>query len=172
MNPSDSKLYYKIALTYINEQQWQSAIKQLDNALRINRNSPEYNLALGQCAMQLKDYKDAVHYFSLVVRNRPKNVRGWESLIKCLLESKHYDEAIQQCTAALKNTEGKPIFHFLYSTVLFAANKTKEALSQLETGLKQTPQFIKKFVELNPSILQNQQVVDMIAHYKIKRRKQ
>ena len=50
MNPADSKLYYKIALTYINEEQWQSAIKQLDNALRINRNSPEYNLAMGQCA--------------------------------------------------------------------------------------------------------------------------
>jgi tetratricopeptide (TPR) repeat protein len=145
----------------------------LENALRINRNSPEYNLALGQCAMQLKDYKDAVHYFSLVVRSRPKNVRGWESLIKCLLESKHYDEAIQQCIAALKNTEGKSLFYFLYSTVLFAANKTKEALIQLEMGLKQTPQFIKKFVDLNPSILQNQQVVDMIARYKTtKRRKQ
>jgi len=171
MNPSNSKLYYKIALTYINEEQWQSAIKQLDNALRINRNSPEYNLALGQCALQLKDYKGAVHYFSLVVRSRPKNVRGWESLIKCLLESEHYDEAAQQCIAALKNTEGKSVFYFLYSTVLFAANKTKEALIQLENGLKQTPQFIKKFVELNPSILQNHQVVDMIARYKKMKRK-
>jgi tetratricopeptide (TPR) repeat protein len=171
MSPGDSKLYYKIALTYINEQQWQSAIKQLENALRINRNSPEYHLALGQCALQLKNYKDATQYFSLVVRNRPKNVRGWEALIKCLLESKHYDEAIQQCISALKNTEGKSIFHFLYSTVLFAANKPKEALVQLETGLKQSPQYLKKFFELNPSILQNQQVVDMIARYKKPKRK-
>lgn len=172
MNPSDSKLYYKIALTYINEEQWQSATRQLDSALRINRNSPEYNLAWGQCAFQLKNYKDAVHYFSLVVRNRPKNVRGWELLIKCLLESQHYEEAIQQCKAALKNTEGKPLFYFLYGAVLFAANKIKEGLIQLEIGLKQTPQYVKKFVGLNPSILQNHQVVDMIARYrKIKRKK-
>ncbi len=171
MNPSDSKLYYKIALTYINEEQWQSAIKQLDNALRINRSSPEYLLALGQCSMQLKNYKEAVQYFSLVVRARPKNIRGWEALIKCLLESKHYDEAIEQCISALKNTEGKPVFNFLYSSVLFASKRTKEALAQLETGLKQSPQYIKKFVDLNPSILQNQQVVDMIARYKKPKRK-
>ncbi len=171
MNPADGKLYYKIALTYINEKQWQSAIKHLENALRINRNSPEYQLAIGQCSLQLKNYKDAVQYFSLVVRNRPKNTRGWEALIKCLLESKHYEEAIQQCIAALKITEGKSLFYFLYSTVLFAAKKTKEALIQLENGLKQSPQHIKKFVELNPSILQNHQVVDMIARYKKFRKK-
>ena len=46
--------------------------------------------------------------------------------------------------SALKNTEGKSVFYFLYSTVLFAANKPKEALIQLETGLKQTPQYYKK----------------------------
>ena len=55
---------------------------------------PEYNLAMGQCAMQIERYKDAVHYFRLVVRSRPKNVRGWEALIKCLYEAEHYEEAI------------------------------------------------------------------------------
>lgn len=171
MNPGNSKLYYKIALTYINERQWQSAIKQLDNALRINRHSPEYNLAIGQCALQLKNYKDAVHYFSLVVRSRPKNVRGWEALIRCLLETKHYTEAMQQCVDALKITDGKPLFYYLYSAVLFAANKNKEALIQLENGLRLMPQHLKKFIELNPSILQNQQVVDIIARYRKTKRK-
>ncbi len=171
MNPTDSKLYYKIALTYINEQQWQSATKQLETALRINRNSPEYILAIGQCALQLKNYKDAVHYLSLVVRSKPKNVRGWEALIKCLLETKHYNEAIQQCIDALENTENKPLFHFLYSIALFAVNRNKDAVVQLEHGLKQAPQYLKKFVELNPSILQNQQVIDMIARYRKTKRK-
>lgn len=35
LNPDDSKLYYKMALTYINEEQWESAIKQLESAMRI-----------------------------------------------------------------------------------------------------------------------------------------
>jgi tetratricopeptide (TPR) repeat protein len=172
MNPADSKLYYKIALTYINEEQWESAIRQLDNALHIHRNLPEYNLAMGQCAMRIENYKDAVHYFSLVVRSRPKSIRGWEALIQCLFEAEHYEEAAQQCRAAIKITDGKPLFYFLYSAVLFAAGKSKEALIQLELGLKQAPHYVKKFVELNPSILQNPQVVDLVARYrKVKRRK-
>jgi tetratricopeptide (TPR) repeat protein len=172
INPADSKLHYKIALTYINEHQWESAIKQLENALRIHRNVPEYNLAMGQCAMKLENYKDAVHYFSLAVRSRPKNVRGWEALIQCLYEAEYFEEAMQQCRAAIKITEGKPVFCFLYSAVLFAAGKSKEALIQLELGLKQAPNHVKKFVEFDPSILQNSQVVDLIARYrKAKRRK-
>ena len=166
INPGDSKLYYKIALTYINEELWESAVKQLENALRIHRNVPEYNLAMGQCAMRLENYKDAVHYFSLVVRTRPKSVRGWEALIQCLFEASYFEEALQQCKAAIKMTERKPVFYFLYSAVLFAAGKSKEGLVQREHGLKEAPSQVKKFVEFNPSILQNSQVVDMIARYR------
>jgi len=172
INSADSKLQYKIALTYINEQKWEKAILHLENALRIHKSVPEYNLAMGQCVMQLKNYKDAVHHFSMVVRSRPKNVRGWKALISCLYQSKYFDEAIQQCNAALKVTEGKALIHFLYSGVLFAAGKSKEALVQLETGLKKSPAMVKSFVELDPSILQNAQVVDLLARYrKIKPKK-
>src|SRR6478735_8496259 len=166
INSGDSRLHYKIALTYINEKKWEKAIIQLETALRIHKNVPEYNIALGQCAMQLKDYKEAVHYFSMAVRSRPKNVRGWKALITCLYQSQYFEEAILQCNAALKVTEEKPLIHFLYSSVLFAAGKSKEALIQLETGLKKSPNLVKSFIELNPAILQNSQVVDLLARYR------
>ena len=43
---------------------------------------------------------------------------------------------------------------------------TKEGLLQLERALHKAPKLVKKFVELNPSILQNQQVVDMLAKFR------
>jgi tetratricopeptide (TPR) repeat protein len=166
INASDSKLYYKIALTYINEKKWDKAIVQLENALRIHKNVPDYNLAIGQCYMALHNYKDAVNYFSMMVRSRPKNVRGWKALLVCLYQAKHFQEAIVQCNVALKVTEEKPLINFLYSAILFAAGKNKEALIQLETGLKKSPNLVKNFIELNPSILQNPQVVDLVARYR------
>jgi len=166
INSTDSKLQYKIALTYINEKNWEKAITHLEIALRIHKNFPEYNLTMGQCMLQLENYKDAVHYFSMVVRSRPKNVRGWKALITCLYRSEYFDEAIQQCVTALKLTEGKPLIHFLYSGILFASGRSKEALVQLETGLKKSPAQVKNFVELNPAILQNSQVVDLLARYR------
>ena len=49
---------------------------------------------------------------------------------------------------------------------LYAGGKFKEAFLYLENGMATNPKLIKKFIELNPSILQHQQVVELIARYK------
>lgn len=166
MRPDESKLYYKIACTYFNEEQYSSCIKQLDTAMKIHRLQPEYNLLAGECKMHLGLFKDAVQYFSNVVGVRPRNMAGWEALIRCLYKAEFYDEALEQTNAALRITNGKPLFYFYKSAVLFEAGKTKEAILQLEKGMMTAPKLLKKFVELIPSILQNQQVLDILARYK------
>jgi Putative Zn-dependent protease, contains TPR repeats len=166
MNQGDSKLYYKIACTYINEQQWTMAVKQLETAMQIHRLQPEYNLAMGECKMQLGEYKEAIQYFSNVVRQRPRNVSSWEALIRCLYHGEFYEEALEQVRSAMKIIEGRPIFIFYYSAILFALGKSKEALVQLEKAMSQSPRMVKKFIELNPGLLRHQQVVDIIARYK------
>jgi len=166
LNPDDSKLYYKMALTYINEEQWESAVKQLDGAMRIHRSLPEYNLAMGECKMQLKLFKEAIQYFGNVVRSRPKSVAGWEALIRCLFKAEFFEEAKEQCSAAIKITDGKPVFLFYLVACLFALKKAKEAMLQLENAMSQSPRQVKKLIELYPAILQNQAVVDLIARFK------
>jgi tetratricopeptide (TPR) repeat protein len=170
MNPDESKLYYKIALTYIGESQWNSALKPLEQALRMQRHVPEYYLAAGECYLQLEKYREAIQHFSIVVRSRPRNVRGWESLIRCLYKAGYFDEAARQCLAALQATDYKPVFSYLYSIVLFALGKSKEALHHLQNGLTSAPRLVKKFIEQNPAILQNNSVVDMLAQYKKKKK--
>ena len=166
LNPDDGKLFYKMALTYINEEHWESAIKHLENALRIQKLSPEYNLAMGECRMNLNQFREAIQYFGYVVRSRPKSVSGWEALIRCLFKAEFFEEAIEQSTAALKITEGKTLFIFYLSASLFAIKKSKEAMLQLEKAMVLAPRQVKKFIDIYPSILQNPQVVDVIARHK------
>lgn len=166
LNPDDSKLYYKIACTYFNEGQYGSAVKQLDAALKIHRSQAEYNLLMGECKLKLEEYKEAIQYLSTAVRVRPRNISGWEALIRCLYEAGFFAEAKQQVLAAISHTGSKPVFYFYLSAVLFAMNKSKEALLYLEKGLSHAPKHLKKFIQLNPSILQNPQVVEIIAQYK------
>ena len=166
MNAEDSKIFYKIACTYYNEGQWESAIKQLDNALKIHRLQPEYNLLMGECKFQVGAFREAIQYLSNVVRVRPKNSSGWEALIRCLYKADFLEEAKEQVQAALQVTQGKPLFMFYLSNILFAMGKSKEAILYLERAMEKAPKLLKRFVELNPSILQNQQVVDMIAKFK------
>ncbi|HUQ64544.1 MAG TPA: tetratricopeptide repeat protein [Flavitalea sp.] len=166
LNQEDSKLYFKIACTYINEGQWTTAVKQLQTALQIHRMQPEYNLAMGECKMQLGEFKEAIHFFSNVVAQRPKNISSWEALIRCLYIGEYYDEAVEQIDAAIRHTDNKPIFTFYLSAVYFAMGRSKEGLVQLENGMNKAPRLLKKLIDLNPSILQHQQVVDLVARYK------
>lgn len=166
LNQEDSKLHYKIACTYINEGQWNTGMKQLQVALQIHRLQPEYNLAMGECKMHLGEYREAIQYFSNVVAQRPKNISSWEALIRCLYVGGYYDEALDQTAAAIKHTDNKPIFSFYLSAIYIAMGRTKEGLLQLENGMNRAPRLLKKLVDLNPSILQHQQVVDIVARFK------
>src|SRR6186713_2629457 len=169
ITPEDSKLYYKIACTYFNEGQWEGAAKQLETALKIQRHQLEYNLLMGECKMQQGFYKDAIQYFSSIVTTRPKNKKGWEALVRCLYKAEYFEEAKEQVTTALKISNGQPIFMYYLSAILFALGKTKEATLQLEHAMAKSPKLVKQFVELNPSILQNHHVVDVISRFKKKR---
>ena len=169
LNSDDSKLYYKIACTYINEMSLNKAVQYLESAMRIHRMQPEYNLAMGECLMELGNIKDAIIHFSNVVKAKPRGIGGWEALIRCLYKEDFLDEAIEQVDNAQQVAGDKPLFLFYKSAVLFAMGKSKEGLLLLQTAMEQAPRLLKKFIELNPIILQNQQVVDLIAYYKRKR---
>lgn len=166
LNQEDSKLFYKIACTYFNEGQWESAIKQVENALKIHRMQPEYNLLMGECKMELGLYKEAIQYFSNVVQSRPRTVAGWEALIRCLFTAEMPEEALTQLHIAMKVTNNKPVFLFYKAAILLDMGKQKEAILQLEKALTQAPKLLKKFVQLIPGSLQNQQIVDVLARFK------
>lgn len=169
LNQEDSRLIYKVACTYFNEGQWDSAAKQLDAALKIHRLQAEYNLLMGACKLQLGLLKEAVQYFSIVVRTKPKNIAGWEALIRCLYKAEYYQEAKQQIIAALEMTNNRSVFYYYLSAVLLAMGKSKEGLLYLEQAMQQAPKKIKKLIDLNPAVLQNPQVVDIIARHKKKK---
>ncbi len=168
MDAEDSRMHYKIATTYMNEAAWQSAIKSLNTALRTHRMQPDYNLALGQCYLQLNNVDEALACFGNVVRIRPKNINGWTELLKCLLHASYLTEGIEYAQFAYEQTDGKPIFLFYQSMFLFADGKFKEATLLLENGMEANPKLLKKFIQINPSILKHRQVVEVIARYKKK----
>ncbi len=170
LNQENSELFYKIACTYMNEGVWDSAVKNLEMAMRIHRTQAEYNLAMGQCYMEMGKVELAVQYLGNVVRSKPKNINGWLELLKCLYKTNCFEEGIEYVEHALELTNKKPVFYLYKSAFLLAIGKSKEAMIQLEMGLEKNPRLIKKLVELNPSILQNSMVVDIVARFKRSRK--
>jgi tetratricopeptide (TPR) repeat protein len=168
LNAEDPHMHYKVATTYMNEAVWASAIRYLEVALRTNNMQPDYNLAIGQCYMQIGDIEEALTRLGNVVRMRPKNLNGWTELLKCLLQAEYYEDGIEYAQFAYEQTDYKPIFVFYKSIFLFAAGQTKEASLELENGMMLNPRLLKKFIQLNPTILKYRQVVEIIARFKKK----
>ncbi|MFT4095320.1 MAG: tetratricopeptide repeat protein [Niabella sp.] len=170
LNPEISYLLYKIAYTYYKENKYEQCVKQLDSALKIKKAKPEYNILMGECKMLLGCTKDAIQYFMNVVRLKPKSAVGWEALIKCLYEAEYYEEALKQLNNAVQMTNAKPVFIYYKALINFGLGRRKEALICFEEALIQSPSQIKKILQINPAILQHQQVADLILKYK-KRKK-
>jgi tetratricopeptide (TPR) repeat protein len=149
---------------------WESAVKNLNNAMSINRSQPDFHLALAECYLHLDRIKDAVIHFTQFIKARPKNVKGWKELIKCLYDAGYYSEALEQVHNAQKNTNGRPLFIFYKSAILFAQGKSKEALLHLHNGVQVAPSLVKQFIELNPSLLQIPSIAEVISANKNSRR--
>lgn len=169
LEPEDSHLYYRMACTYMNEAGWKNAIKCLETAIRIDKLHPEYHLALGRCFMETNQIDEAITYLANVVRVRPKNINGWVELLNAFMLGGFYEDALEYAAFAFEQTDRKSIFLYYISMLLFITGKNKEALVQLESGLNANPKQVKKFIELNPAILQMQPVVELIARYRKKR---
>ncbi|HEX4957414.1 MAG TPA: tetratricopeptide repeat protein [Lacibacter sp.] len=162
----DSRFQYKIACTYINEGQFETGVKHLQNALKANRLHPEYNLTMGVALTEMKQFAQAIEYFANVIKARPKSSKGWTSMLDCMLQADILDTADEYAVAAYEATGGKPIFIFYRAAICFATGKTKQGIIHLEMAMSKAPKLIKNFIQIMPRILQNPQVVDIIARYK------
>lgn len=171
LNHENSYLFYKIAFTYYGEGKYIQSMKQLETALKMKKPKPEYYLLMADTKMALALYKEAIQYYMDLVRLKPKSFIAWDALVRSLIIAEHYDEALAQIENATRLLLEKPIFEYYRASAYFGLKDFKQALIHLETGLLLAPSLLKKFIQLNPSLLQHQQVADLIVKYKRKKRK-
>ncbi len=169
LNAEDSHLIYKIGLTYMNEGEWQKAISNLQVACNTLKLQPDYNMALGQCYMELQNFTDALTHLGIVVRTRPKNKSGWVELLQCLYLAQMNEEGIKYAEFAYEQTDEKPVFLYYKSLFLFAEGKFKEGCIYLENGMQRNPRLIKRFIEINPSLLHHKNVLDILSRYRTRK---
>ena len=108
-------------------------------------------------------------YYGNVIRARPRNVNGWTELLYCLYNAGLFEEGVEYAGLAYTQTESKPIFLYYKSIFLFSSGNPAEAMKLLEQAMEKNPKGVRKFIAMNPSILQNREVLDLVARYKKKK---
>lgn len=169
INPNDDKLYFRVGRTYMLELQWAQAIRYISIARKLNPKSCEYCLAIGECYLRTETFKEALAHLLEAVRLRPNSYRARLYFIRGLYLAAYWEEALIQLDIAVAETADKPVYHYYRCAVLLALGRSKEAMIQLETALIASPRQLKKLLELNPSILQYDGVVQLLARYRRKK---
>ncbi len=168
LNPQDDSIPYKIGETYSKEKQWDKAIKAYTVALNLNKESATYSIAIGNCLMEMNVFQEALLLYLNAVRLKPSQKSTWVALIRGLYFSKLYDEGLTQIPMAKESCGEKADFYYLHAALLLELGKTKEAMLQLEEGLKISPTKARSFTQLNPDYLLRNDVADLLTRYKKK----
>jgi tetratricopeptide (TPR) repeat protein len=168
LSPEDDVIFYKIGETYAREHAWEKAVKAYSVALNINKENATYCMAIGNCLMEMNAKNEALLCYLNAVRLKPAIKSTWVALIKGLYNAAHYDEALTQIDVARGNCGDKADFYYLQAAVLFEMGKSKEALLQLEKGLREGIAKLKMFTQLNPDFIKRSAVSELISKYKKK----
>jgi tetratricopeptide (TPR) repeat protein len=166
LNPQDDGIFFKIGETYAREKQWEKAVKSYSVALHLDKDNASYCMAIGNCLMEMDVKSEALVCYLNAVRLKPGSKTTWVALIRGLFLTGYYDEAITQLEVAREHCGEKGDFYYYHAAALFELGKAKEALLQLEKGLKLTPAKAKIFTELNPEYLMRASVTEVLARYK------
>ncbi len=168
LSPQDDDIFYKIGETYAREKQWEKAVKSYSVALHLNKDNASYCMAIGNCLMEMDVKSEALVCYLNAVRLKPGNKSTWVALIRGLFLANYYDEALTQLEVAREHCGDKPDFYYYHAAILLELGKSKEALLQLEKGLKLAPVKLKLFTSLNPDYLLRTAVAELISKYKKK----
>jgi tetratricopeptide (TPR) repeat protein len=170
LNPDNARIYLKIASTYSKEAKYAQAVKYLEMGLTIKRLDPEFNLLMGETLVKLGRVRDAVHYFLSAVQAKPRNIKGWEALIRTLFISRQFAEAYRHLREATVKLGVRPVLIYYESAILISSGKSKEGFLLLEKALELNHRTLKKFLKIFPAAVKHPQVVELILKYKRRKR--
>jgi tetratricopeptide (TPR) repeat protein len=166
LSPKDDSISFKIGETYTKEKKWEKAINAYTVALNLNKENVSYSIAIGNCLMELNIFNEALILYLNAVRLKPSQKNTWIALIRGLYFSKMYKEGLTQIPMAKESCGEKADFFYLHAALLLELGKTKEAMLQLEDGLRLSPSKARSFTQLCPDYLLRSNVADLLAKYK------
>ena len=168
LSPQDDAIFYKIGETYAREKQWDKAVKSFSVALHLDKENAAYCMAIGNCLMEMDVKSEALVCYLNAVRLKPGTKTTWIALIRGLFLTGYFEEAIIQLEVAREHCGDKGEFNYYHAAALFESGKAKEAMLQLEKGLKDAPKKFKVFSDLNPEYILRSSVVELVGRYKKK----
>lgn len=138
--PDDSETHFLFAVTAYNKKDYETAIKEYNEAIRLNPKHFEAYNSLGNLYRDQKKYTEAEAAYRKAIELRPQFAYPYTNLA-LMLEGHDNEKAIQVLLDAIKIFPGDMDMRFTLASVYQTAGKKDEAKKTLEAILKDAPGY-------------------------------
>lgn len=139
LDPLNDVIYNNLSNAFKANNQIDSAIAAMYDAIRVNRKNWAHYNGIGMLFEKNRDYKKALEAYSSALKLNPNNTKVTNNIGVLLYNLKQYDKSVEMFK---KTLELDPKYTEIYSNMGAALNKAKrydEAIEALELAIKYHP---------------------------------
>jgi len=121
---------YGQAYNLYNTGKYLQAIEVFRMLLMIAPTEAKYSMGLGACFHMLKEYKNAINAYGVLVVMDPRSPVGFYHMSDCFIQMGNPVSAVIALESAIKRSEGKPEFAVLKDRSLLTIESLKKEIKE------------------------------------------
>ncbi|MDX1700606.1 MAG: tetratricopeptide repeat protein [Melioribacteraceae bacterium] len=165
LDPYNDEAHFLLAQCYMQDENWNKALKYLNKAVDLDDYREEYFHALARCYMSLGEFKKTRYYYRKAAKAGLEQPIYWEEYISFLIKIQDFKEAEKVLKQAEVHTYSEKLLYCKSILHLKRGNRNF-ALSCLEEALNENPDTYKFFFDLAPEYATDKQLVSLVNYFK------
>lgn len=165
MDSYSDEAYFILAKCYMENRDWNSAVKVLKKAISLDSDIEEYYHALAICHRELKDSSKAKLYYKKAAYKGREQALYWEEYIGFLISQEAYEEALIALQKSDRYTFSYRL-QYLEAAIGIARGEMKQGLELLGNSLEESFDDHVILTDLPPIVSENKEVQSIIAYYR------
>ena len=147
-SPENSNAYYKRALYFYAEEEYEQALDDISRALKIDDSVTEFYFVEGNIFYDDKRFKEAFESYQNVLELDKEHEMAILKLSQIELILQNYDLAIEMVNRALKLNPMNADAYFLKGFIYLDGKDTTTALSSFQTAIEVNPSHFDSYIVL------------------------
>ena len=155
-----AKIFNERGMAYLQLKQYEKAVADFENAVRLDDVSGEFHYNLGQVAALEKRYRDADEHYSAAIALDPRNARYYAVRGMVALETGNYDRAVDDYTRVLVHDQTQGMAYYYRGLAYKNKDRSEDALRDFDRVLERYPKNADAFYQ-KASIFSRMKKVDV-----------
>lgn len=155
LNPQNHYTYFRMSETFAKQEKWRSALTNIQKALQIDDNDPEYWMSLGYIQAQLQNIPAADTAYQTATQKTPQDEQVWIEYAGFLIDQNTPEKALQIVNEGIQQVSTEGALLYCKVACLLDMGQHKAATLQFAEAYEKAPQLLQFFMDFYPELQNN-----------------